>query len=64
MKAIASKRYTWKVIANQYDLLIKEVLLTKKKKSIYADLQKAEYQLLEKYQLGHLQNGTLFYEKR
>lgn len=64
MKAIASKRYTWKVIANQYDLLIKEVLLTKKKKSIYADLHKAEYQLLEKYQLGHLQNGTLFYEKR
>jgi len=64
MKAIASKRYTWNVIANQYDLLIKEVLLTKKKKSIYADLHKAEHQLLEKYQLGHLQNCTLFYEKR
>ena len=64
MKEIALRRYTWEVISGQYELLIKEALLTQKKNTVLADLQKLDSKILAKYQLGHMQNSTLFYEKR
>jgi glycosyltransferase involved in cell wall biosynthesis len=64
MKSIALRRYTWDVIASQYAVLIKEVLQTDKKNSVYSDIKKLDNQLLEKYQLAHLNNTELFYNKR
>jgi glycosyltransferase involved in cell wall biosynthesis len=64
MKSIALRRYTWDVIASQYAVLIKEVLQTDKKNSVYSDVKKLDNQLLEKYQLAHLNNTELFYNKR
>jgi len=64
MKSIALRRYTWDVIACQYAVMIKEVLQTDKKNSVYSDVKKLDNQLLEKYQLAHLNNTELFYNKR
>lgn len=64
MKSIALRRYTWDVISNQYALLIKEVLQTDKKNSVYSEIQKLDNDILEKYQLAHLKNTELFYNKR
>ena len=64
MKSIALRRYTWDVISNQYALLIKEALETDKKNSVHSEIQKLDHDILEKYQLGHLKNTELFYNKR
>lgn len=64
MKSIALRRYTWAVISNQYALLIKEALQTNKKNSVYSELQKLDDEVLERYQLAHLKNTELFYNKR
>jgi glycosyltransferase involved in cell wall biosynthesis len=64
MKSIALRRYTWDVIANQYDLLIKEALQTDKKNSVFSDIQKLDADVLDKYNLSHLKNSELFYNKR
>jgi glycosyltransferase involved in cell wall biosynthesis len=64
MKAIALKRYTWKKISNQYELLIKEAIATDTKTSIYSGFQKLNPDFLKENNLAHLHNSTLFYEKR
>lgn len=64
MRIIALRRYTWNAIANRYDLLIKEVLLTAKKTSVYAETKELNHAFLDDYQLSHLKNNTLFHEKR
>jgi glycosyltransferase involved in cell wall biosynthesis len=64
MKAIATRRYTWKIVSEKYNLLIKEALMSDKKPSIYADINKLDHKILEQYNLGHLRNSALFYEKR
>jgi glycosyltransferase involved in cell wall biosynthesis len=64
MKAIANRRYTWKAIAKQYELLIKEAIVTKTKNSVYPEINKLEPTFLQEYQLAHLQNSNLFYENR
>ncbi|TRX36162.1 glycosyltransferase family 1 protein [Flavobacterium sp. ZT3R18] len=63
MKAIASRRYTWKVISRQYELLIKEALLIDLKNSVLGEVQKLHPSILQEYQLSHFQNSILFYEK-
>jgi glycosyltransferase involved in cell wall biosynthesis len=64
MKAIANRRYTWKVIAKQYELLIQEALVTKYKNSVHTDLSKLNPSFLQEYQLAHLHNNSMFYENR
>jgi hypothetical protein len=64
MKAIATRRYTWKIVSDKYNLLIKEALNTAKKPSVYAEVNKLDHKILEQYNLGHLKNSALFYEKR
>jgi glycosyltransferase involved in cell wall biosynthesis len=64
MKAIANRRYTWKVIAKQYGLLIQEALVTKNKNSVHAEIKKLDPSFLQEYQLAHLHNNAMFYENR
>ena len=64
MKAIANRRYTWKVIAKQYELLIQEALVTKYKNSVQTDFTKLNPSFLQEYQLAHLHNNSMFYENR
>lgn len=64
MKAIALRRYTWEKISNQYDLLIKEVIASDKKSSVYSEIQKLNADFLKDNNIAHLQNNNLFYEKR
>ncbi|MGY6743727.1 MAG: DUF1972 domain-containing protein [Cecembia sp.] len=60
MKKIALQRYTWSQIAQQYDLLISEVLETSKKPSVVTDAQQIPYiQLLELGQ-AHLKTNSSF----
>ncbi|WP_395056838.1 DUF1972 domain-containing protein [Flavobacterium sp.] len=64
MKSIALRRYTWEKIANQYHLLIKEVIAIDKKRRVLSEIQELDSRFLTKYNLEHLQNNTMFYEKR
>lgn len=64
MKSIALRRYTWGFISNQYDLLVKEALQTDKKKSIYSETNKLDNDFLDEYQMSHLKNAEMFYNKR
>lgn len=63
MKAIAARRYTWHFIAQQYDLLIKEVLRVKNKSSVSSEIKKLKSELLMEFQLSHFQNTNFFYDK-
>ncbi|MFN0292443.1 DUF1972 domain-containing protein [Pedobacter helvus] len=63
MKAIATRRYTWRFIAGQYQLLIREALCTKNKSNVRSEINKLRPSLLSEFQLFHFQNANLFYEK-
>lgn len=63
MKEIAARRYTWRIIAHQYELLIQEVLLLDQKTSLLGEVQKLNPSILQEHQLSHFQNSTFFYEK-
>ncbi|WP_300976937.1 DUF1972 domain-containing protein [Flavobacterium sp.] len=64
MKSIANRRYTWKTIARQYDLLLKEAIAIKSKATVHPEVHKLNSSFLEELQLGHLKNHQLFYENR
>lgn len=64
MKSIALRRYVWSTIADQYEFVINEALLTTNKGSIFAETKKLSPEFLNKYQLSHLQNNNLFHETR
>jgi glycosyltransferase involved in cell wall biosynthesis len=64
MKSIADRRYTWKTIARQYDLLLKEAIANKSKTAVHAEVHKLNTPFLEDLHLGHLKNQQLFYENR
>jgi glycosyltransferase involved in cell wall biosynthesis len=64
MKEIANRRYTWKVIADKYAYLFQKVLSSKEKISVRAGINDVSDAKLLKYELGHLQTTSLFYEKR
>jgi glycosyltransferase involved in cell wall biosynthesis len=63
MKKIASRRYTWDIIAKKYDRLFKESLIITHKQSVFSNLQSAKSIPLEGYNLAHLKNSYAFYEK-
>jgi glycosyltransferase involved in cell wall biosynthesis len=64
MKAIAKRRYTWKIIAHKYQYLFYEAMVAKSKSVVQKPI---DYQLndqLTDMELGHLNNQQLFFEKR
>ena len=63
MKKIATRRYTWNIIAKKYDLLFKESLIVKNKQSVYSNLQSSKSIPLEGFTIAHLKNSYAFYEK-
>ena len=63
MKEIASRRYTWKVIADKYNYYIKEVLQSNKKEMVRPSLAKVNESTLLKHNVGHLKHQNLFFEK-
>lgn len=63
MKEIANRRYTWKVIAEKYNYYIKEVLQSTKKPEVLPALADVEENILLKYNVAHLKNQNLFFEK-
>jgi glycosyltransferase involved in cell wall biosynthesis len=64
MKSVALRRYTWGKISNQYDLLIKEAIAIDRKCSVFPEFKNLKPDFLKDYNLAHLQNNNLFYEKR
>ena len=64
MKEIANRRYTWNVVAEKYNNLIIGVLANNKKLSVkptVSDFNDLNYM---EFELGHLQNTSLFFERR
>lgn len=64
MKEIADRRYTWSVIAQKYDFLVKSVLVNKKKISVKPTVSDISNTSLLELGVAHLQSPSLFYEKR
>jgi len=64
MKEVADRRYTWSVIAQKYDFLVKSVLVNKKKISVKPAVSDISNSSLLELGVAHLQSPSLFYEKR
>ncbi|MBS1668480.1 MAG: DUF1972 domain-containing protein [Bacteroidetes bacterium] len=64
MKAIADRRYTWKIIADKYMFLVQRVLATKEKIDVLPETSNLHIQELMKMEMGHLAYHSYFYEKR
>lgn len=64
MGEIASRRYTWRLIAHKYDLLIAEALERTRKPSVLSDSQSLSYGDLLQLGLSHLKHADNFYIKR
>lgn len=62
MKAIAERRYTWKVIAQKYANLVHCFDYKYEKKPIRARISKLKDEMLRRKGLGHLKRSRLFYE--
>lgn len=64
MKEIANRRYTWKVVAEKYHHLIIRVLANNKKLSVKPTVSELNDLNYMEFELGHLQNTSLFFERR
>lgn len=64
MKEIAVRRYTWNVVAQKYDFLIQKVMDAAKKVHVRPSVADIPAANLAEIGLAHLQNPSLFYEKR
>ena len=64
MKAIAKRRYTWKLIATKYAYLVHEVLLVKSKSPVSARTSGIDESVLLNHEAAHLKHSNLFFEKR
>ena len=62
MKEVASRRYTWELIARKYELLVEEALSTSGKSDVAPKVTKAD-NLLKDLQIEHLRHHKMFYEK-
>ena len=63
MKEIAYRRYTWKVIADKYDYLLKEALAPQKKTAVQPLVATLSEMDLKAFNVAHLKYQKLFYEK-
>ena len=64
MKEIANRRYTWNVVAEKYNNLIIGVLANNKKLSVKPTVSDFNDLNYVEFELGHLQNTSLFFERR
>lgn len=64
MKEIADRRYTWKIIANKYDYLIKRVFESNQKHLAPELCDHLPSEKLLHLELAHLQSTLNFFEKR
>lgn len=64
MKEIADRRYTWKVVADKYTFLVRQVLVTKEKINIKSGTNNIQMDELLSMEMGHLAYPSFFYEKR
>jgi hypothetical protein len=64
MGEIASRRYTWKLIAQKYELLVAEAMERSNKPSVSASAQDISYDDLLTLGLSHLKHADNFYTKR
>lgn len=64
MQNIAQGRYYWDLIAEKYQYLIEEVLLTESKPSVYSPLLHLEESFLLQSGMYHLKNQDAFFIKR
>lgn len=62
MKEVASRRYTWELIARKYELLVEEALSTSGKSDVAPKVTKAD-NVLKDLQIEHLRHHKMFYEK-
>ena len=62
MKEVASRRYTWELVARKYELLVEEALSTNGKSDVAPKVTKAD-NLLKDLQIEHLRHHKMFYEK-
>ena len=61
MRDLASEFYTWEVIANKYDMLIKSFFHKYQKTEVESILSKLPLNSLKKMNLAHLKNTVKFY---
>lgn len=64
MKEIADRRYTWKVVADKYTFLVRQVLVTKQKINVKSGTGSLQIDELLNMEMGHLAYPSFFYEKR
>lgn len=64
MGEIAKRRYTWKLIARKYHMLVQEALVAQVKPSVSASCEEISYDELLTLGLSHLKNTDGFYTQR
>ncbi len=62
MSRLALEFYTWEVIAEKYDLLIKSLFFNYKKTEVVSRISKLPTHALDKLNLSHLKNTKKFYQ--
>ena len=63
MKLLANEFYTWEVIANKYDLLIKSLFHNYHKTTVESTISRMSDNTLKKLDLAHLKHTIKFYQK-
>jgi glycosyltransferase involved in cell wall biosynthesis len=64
MGEVAKRRYTWGLIADKYDVLVKEVIAAKHKPSTTAQVEDISYEDLLNLGLSHIKYTDSFYVQR
>jgi hypothetical protein len=64
MKEIADRRYTWKLIAQKYKMIIEESFTIKQKMKVIPKYSNIDEDLLLKMKMGHLKHQDTFFKKR
>jgi len=62
MTSLASEFYTWQVIADKYDLLIKSLFHNYQKSMVMSSLSRVPSDTLRELKLSHLKNTLKFYQ--
>lgn len=62
MKAIADNRYTWKIVSDKYNYLVRKALEIDQKKSITPSVKSLASESLQNIELNHLRQQQLFFQ--
>jgi glycosyltransferase involved in cell wall biosynthesis len=63
MSLLANEFYTWEVIANKYEILIKSLFFNYKKTKVTSSISTLSDESLKELKLSHLKNSLKFYQK-